>query len=75
MALSKSENEYQPLATIQVKITSEGMMWRMRDGKPAVDSLDELCKWLFSCLINETKRVIREEALEQPGGFEEKTPP
>jgi hypothetical protein len=55
MALSKSENQYKPIASIQVKITEDGMMWRMENGLPAVDSLDELCRWLFSSLVNETK--------------------
>lgn len=55
MALSKTENEYKPISRIQVKITEEGMMWRMENGVPNVDSLDELCMWLFSNLVNETK--------------------
>ncbi len=55
MALSKTENQYRPIARIQVRITEDGMMWRMEDGVPNVDSLDELCMWLFSNLINETK--------------------
>ena len=63
MALSKMENEYRPLSRIQVKITQEGMMWRMENGVPNVDSLDELCMWLFSNLVNETKRAtVRREA-------------
>jgi len=57
MALSKSEKQYRALARIQVRITEEGMMWRMEDGVPAVDSMDELCMWLFSNLINETKHA------------------
>jgi hypothetical protein len=55
MALSKGENEYKPLATIQVKITDEGMMWRLAEGNPPVDSLENLCMWLFSELIERTK--------------------
>src|SRR5262249_35384923 len=55
MALSKGESEYKPLATIQVKITEEGMMWRMADGNPSLDSLESLCMWLFSQLIERTK--------------------
>ncbi len=55
MALSKMENEYKPLSRIQVRITEEGMMWRMENGVPNVDSLDELCMWLFGNLVNETK--------------------
>jgi hypothetical protein len=57
MALSKSEKQYRPLARIQVRISEEGMMWRMENGVPAVDSMDELCMWLFSNLINETKHA------------------
>ncbi|MBS2003969.1 MAG: hypothetical protein U0103_21465 [Candidatus Obscuribacterales bacterium] len=55
MALSKSEVDYKPLARIQVKISELGMMWRMSDANPSVDSLDELCMWLFSSLIQATK--------------------
>ena len=55
MALSKSENEYRPLSTIQVKITEEGMMWRLAEGYPSVDSLEGLCMWLFRELIQKTK--------------------
>jgi len=61
MALSKSEVDYKPLATIQVKISEAGMMWRMSDGTPTVDSLDELCMWLFSNLIQATKDATGEE--------------
>ena len=55
MALSKSESELKPLTSIQVRITDQGMMWRMEGGVPAVESLEELCMWLFSNLISETK--------------------
>lgn len=55
MALSKSEGDYKPLTRIQVKISELGMMWRMADGNPQVDSLDELCMWLFSALVQATK--------------------
>lgn len=61
MALSKSEVDYKPLARIQVKISELGMMWRMSDGTPAVDSLDELCMWLFSALIQATKHAAAED--------------
>ncbi|HEY9679028.1 MAG TPA: hypothetical protein V6C76_13545 [Drouetiella sp.] len=55
MALSKSEVDYKPLARIQVKISELGMMWRMENSTPSVDSLDELSMWLFSALIQATK--------------------
>ncbi len=61
MALSKSEVDYRPLTRIQVKISELGMMWRMSDGNPAVDSLDELCMWLFSALIQVTKEAASKE--------------
>ncbi|HEY9759539.1 MAG TPA: hypothetical protein V6C97_30555 [Oculatellaceae cyanobacterium] len=57
MALSKTEVDYRPLSSIQVRITDSGMMWRMENGVPAVESLEELCMWLFSNLINETKHA------------------
>lgn len=55
MALSATEREYSPVASAQVKITEQGMMWRMRDGIPPVETLDELCMWLFDKLIQESK--------------------
>jgi len=61
MALSKSEVDYKPLTRIQVKISELGMMWRMSDGNPAVDSLDELCMWLFSALITATKEAANKD--------------
>jgi hypothetical protein len=61
MALSSGEREYKPLATIQVKITEEGMMWRMADSNPPVDSLENLCMWLFSQLIERTKSATADD--------------
>ncbi len=57
MALSKCEDSYSPICMVQVKITEQGMMWRMKDGVPSVESLDQLCMWLFGMLIQETKAV------------------
>ncbi|MBX9667936.1 MAG: hypothetical protein K2X93_09975 [Candidatus Obscuribacterales bacterium] len=66
MALSQTENQYPALCTIQVKISEHGMMWRMRDGEPAVDTLDQLCMWLFTKLVEETK-VCVDKQLKPPG--------
>lgn len=60
MALSKGENEYPPLTTIQVKIQEDGMMWRLAEGGPPVDSLENLCMWLFSQLVQKTKIALAE---------------
>jgi len=57
MGLSRGESDYKPLATIQVKITEEGMMWRMRDGQPATDSLEALSIWLFQQLVEQTREA------------------
>jgi hypothetical protein len=62
MALSKYENEYRPIATIQVKFTDQGMMWRMKDSVPPVDSLEELSMWLFTNLVQESKRAAKDES-------------
>lgn len=67
MALSKSEVDYKPLARIQVKISELGMMWRMADSNPAVDSLDELCMWLFSALITATKQAATKDETKSAG--------
>lgn len=59
MALSRTENDYRPIAVIQVRITEQGMMWRMQDSNPPIDTLDQLCMWLFSALVQETKNYAR----------------
>lgn len=66
MALSQTENQYPPLCVIQVKISEQGMMWRMRDSEPAVDTLDQLCMWLFTKLVEETK-VCVDKGMKPPG--------
>lgn len=58
MALSQSEDQYPPLCVMQVKITEQGMMWRMKDSEPPVDTLDQLSMWLFTKLVEETKRCV-----------------
>jgi hypothetical protein len=55
MALSRGESEYSPLASLQMRITQEGMMWRMVDGVPSVDDLEPLAMWLFQQLVQKTK--------------------
>ncbi|HEY9777311.1 MAG TPA: hypothetical protein V6C81_26345 [Planktothrix sp.] len=65
IALSKTEKEFHPMAIMQVKITDAGMMWRMADGVPPCDSLDDLCMWLFSNLVQETKAASRAERDEE----------
>lgn len=68
MALSRTENDYQPIAVVQVKITDSGMMWRMRESNPPVDTLDQLCMWLFSALVQETKNYSRIGGSQQQAG-------
>ncbi len=65
MAQSQVESEYKPVSTLQVRITEQGMMWRMADAIPPVDSLDKLCMWLFTTLIEETKEATKDEEDEQ----------
>jgi len=65
MAQSAVESEYKPISTLQVRITEQGMMWRMADAIPPVDSLDKLCMWLFTTLIEETKEATKDEEDEQ----------
>jgi hypothetical protein len=65
MAQSAVESEYKPISTLQVRITEQGMMWRMADAVPPVDSLDKLCMWLFTTLIEETKEATKDEEDEQ----------
>lgn len=65
LAASLAESEYKPISTLQVRITEQGMMWRMADAIPPVDSLDKLCMWLFTTLIEETKEATKDEEDEQ----------
>ncbi len=65
MALSRTENDYKAIAVLQVKITEQGMMWRMQDSNPPVETLDQLCMWLFSAMVQETKNYAREEGGEE----------
>lgn len=58
MALSQMENEYKPICVIQVKISESGMMWRIKDSEPPIDTLDQLSMWLFQRLIEETKSYV-----------------
>ena len=60
MALSQSEDKYPPLCVMQVKITEQGMMWRMKDSEPPVDTLEQLSMWLFTKLVEETKKCLAE---------------
>jgi hypothetical protein len=65
MALSRTENDYKAIAVLQVKITENGMMWRMQDSNPPVETLDQLCMWLFSAMVQETKNYARQEGGEE----------
>lgn len=58
MGLSQAEDQYPALCVMQVKITEAGMMWRMKDSEPPVDTLDQLCMWLFTRLVDETKKCL-----------------
>ncbi|MBI1272090.1 hypothetical protein GC174_16805 [bacterium] len=58
MGLSRAEEQYPPLCVMQVKISEQGMMWRMKDSEPPVDTLDQLCMWLFTRLVDETKKSL-----------------
>ena len=50
---------------LQVKITEQGMMWRMQDSNPPVETLDQLCMWLFSAMVQETKNYSRQDGGEE----------
>jgi len=58
MALSTVENEYPPLATVEIKVDSEGIMWRPIIIDPSCKSLESLCGWAFKQLVDETKKAI-----------------
>ncbi len=58
MALSTIENEYPSLATIEIKIGKDGIMWRPVAIDPSCDSLETLCGWLFKQLVSETKNAV-----------------
>jgi hypothetical protein len=58
MALSTIENEYPPLATIEIKVGEDGILWRPVVIDPSCTSLETLCGWCFKQLVEETKTAI-----------------
>jgi hypothetical protein len=58
MALSRLEGEYIPLATIEIKVNEDGIVWRSAAEDSSFDSLEDLCAWLFKELIEQTRRAI-----------------
>jgi len=58
MALSTIENEYIPLATIEIKVHDDGIMWRPLKVDPSCQSLEILCGWAFKQLVEETRAAI-----------------
>ena len=58
MALSKLEKEYNPLATIEIKVNDEGIVWRSLADESSFNSLEDLCAWLFKSLIDQTRKAI-----------------
>ncbi len=58
MALSTIENEYPSLATIEIKVGNDGIMWRPVSVDPSCDSLESLCGTLFKQLVRETKLAV-----------------
>jgi hypothetical protein len=58
MALSKVEKEYNPLATIEIKVNDEGIVWRSLVDESSFNSLEDLCAWLFQRLIDQTRKAI-----------------
>ncbi|MDX2107625.1 MAG: hypothetical protein SFY67_14590 [Candidatus Melainabacteria bacterium] len=55
---SQFENSYNPLCVVQVKISDQGMMWRMKDSEPPIETLEQLSMWLFGKLVEETKACL-----------------
>ncbi len=58
MALSTIESEYPPLATIEIKVGNDGIMWRPIAVTVASNSLESLCESLFKQLVQETKLAV-----------------
>ena len=58
MALSSVENEYSPLATIEVKVAEDGVMWRPINVDSSCTSLESLCGWAFKKLVQETQAAM-----------------
>jgi hypothetical protein len=67
MALSMMEDEYKPLATIEIKVDEDGIMWRTVGDGPTYTSLKELCAWLFKELVEQTRLAIVGENREKKG--------
>lgn len=58
MALSTIENEYSPLATIEIKVGDKGLLWRPIRIDSSCNSLESLCAWSFKQLITETRAAV-----------------
>jgi hypothetical protein len=62
MALSTIESEYPSLATIEIKVRDDGIMWRPLKVDPSCHSLESLCGWAFKQLVEETRTAITGES-------------
>ena len=59
MALSTIENEYTPLATIEIKVRDDGIVMAPNDMlTQIITSLETLCGWAFKQLVEETRAAI-----------------
>ncbi len=61
MALSLVETEYAPVATLQVRVSDEGISWRLRGMKFKPDTIEELCMGMFARFVETTKKELASE--------------
>lgn len=58
MSLSKIEDQFAPLLTVQVKIIDGQFCWRIVDAGGRLNDIEELTMWLFDQLIDSSKESI-----------------
>lgn len=61
MALSLVETEFAPVATLQVKVSEEGLSWRVRGNDFKPDTIEELCMGMFARFVSATKSDLEAE--------------
>ncbi len=61
MALSLVETEYAPVATMQVKVSNDGVSWRLRGMQFKPDTIEELCMGMFARFVETTKKELSAE--------------
>jgi len=58
MAMSLLETGYEPVASIAVRVTEAGVVWKLINNSFKPDTLDDLCMWMFSEFVETTRKEL-----------------